>query len=139
MYDQVIKRIDDHAYQNYEKGWDGWIETMSKDEKIKVFKGGRWSDVPLGPEGYEMCFHRAVIWVADHAEIDAMKAEGCALYDVDPDFYKRIQANSKVCRQKAKESRVAIEELEERQYDEEVAAEDALEDPELIIQRNYPL
>ena len=130
MYDQVIKRIDAHAYENYEKGWDGWIETMGKDNKIVVFDGAK---------DYDTCFHRAVIWVADYADGDAIWAESCALYEANPDFYKRIQANSKACRQEAKESRVALEELEERRYDEEVAAEDALEDPERIIQRHYPL
>ena len=130
MYDQVIKQIDSHAFDNYEKGWDGWIETMGTEEKIEVFNGAK---------DYDTCYHRVVLWVADYAQSNAIKAEGCALYEVEPDFYKQIQDNDKTCREAAQESKAALEELDRLRYDEEVRAEDALEDPELNIRRSYPL
>lgn len=130
MYSQVIKKIDAHAAANYEKGWDGWIETLNEDDKIKIFKDGRLGDVPLGSLGYEMCFNRAVIWVADYAETNEAQAEMCALYESNPDFYKKLSANSKACREAAREAREILKELEAEQYDRESAAEDAAEDPE---------
>ena len=130
MYTGVIQKIDAHAAANYDKGWDGWLETMDEDAKIKVFKGGHLDDVPLGPLGYEMCFHRAVIWVADYAETNAAQAEMCALYESNPDFYKKISANSKACREAAKVSRQALKEVEEEYSAQLDAAEEAGEDPE---------
>ena len=131
MYAGVIKKIDAHAVANYDKGWDGWLETMDDDAKIKVFKDGRWSDVPLGPVGYDICFQRAVIWVADYAETNAAQAEMCALYESNPDFYKKISANSKACREAAKEAREVLKELEAEQYEQE--------DSERFIRHRYPV
>ena len=33
-----LKHVNDHALTNYEKGWDVWIETMSKDEQFAIIK-----------------------------------------------------------------------------------------------------
>ena len=124
MHEEVIKRIDAYAIANYDDGWAGWIETMSTEDKIGVFKDAK---------DYDTCYHRVVLWVADYAQSDAIKAECCALYEESPDFYKKIQNNNTTCQATAEKSRAALDELEKLQYEEEAKAEEAMEDPERYI------
>ena len=130
MYAGVIKKIDAHAVANYDKGWDGWLETMSDDDKLEVFGGAK---------DYDTCFHRAVIQVAFLADMDEARAETCALYDVNPDFMEKLTTNRERMKKEAEKSKAALKELEEQQDYEEGLAEDAAEDPERFIRYKYSL
>jgi hypothetical protein len=37
----LVKIVKAHALANYEKGWDVWIETMTRDEQAEVLKNCR--------------------------------------------------------------------------------------------------
>jgi hypothetical protein len=92
MYDKILREIDRYAGVNYTKGWDGWVECLSEDEKIEVFEG---------KATYSDCFKLALNWVADYAETAYWQAEACALYDVNPKFYDSLAANAENCRKAA--------------------------------------
>jgi predicted ferric reductase len=92
-YDTIIKRLNDYAVANYGEGWDGWVECLSLEDKLDLFHGVHNS--------YEACYAKAIQWVADFAQSDAIRAENCALYDENPEYYKKLQVNAKARNEEA--------------------------------------
>jgi hypothetical protein len=82
-----IDFINNYALKNYEKGWDGWIESLDLKEKYRI----------IGINTTSRAFVLAQAWVAGWTEAEAIRAESSALYDTGEEagdqMYKQIQDN----------------------------------------------
>ena len=87
---EYIEKIDDHAYKNYEQ-WDHWVECLDPVNKVEILEGSKT---------FEQALRKAAEWVGTTLEIQADRADACALYDTgeqsQTDYYNEIQANAKL-------------------------------------------
>ena len=85
----LLKAVDTHAYQRYEKGWDLWIETLDTDVKGEIIEGATTK---------EEAIEKAAIWLQPQLEVNANLADSQALYDTgcteDEEYYAQINANA---------------------------------------------
>ena len=88
--DDFIKKIDDHAYRNYEQ-WDEWVECLDTADKLEIVAGATT---------YDQALQKAAEWAKERLEMQGIRAENCALYDTgeqaQTDHYNQIQANTEL-------------------------------------------
>ena len=88
---KLLPLLDIFANRNYEKGFDYWIETLSKKEKFEVISRARTLNGAL----------KAFIdwnW-KNGIQYSAIQSDNCALYDTgegsDKAYYDHLQSNAK--------------------------------------------
>ena len=87
----LIVRLDRFAMDNYSKGFDFWVETQSKEDKLEVL------DKCRNVNGALRTF---IDWNWKNGiQYSAIQSENCALYDTgessDKAYYDQLQANAK--------------------------------------------
>jgi hypothetical protein len=86
----LIALLDKFAMDNYTKGFDYWIETLSKNEKLALVDSGNIGEA----------LAKFIDWNWDNGiQYSAIKAEQCMLYEVDKKQYDSIQENAEQSRQ----------------------------------------
>jgi len=87
----LIVRLDRFAMDNYSKGFDFWVETQSKEDKLDIL------DKCRNVNGALRTF---IDWNWKNGiQYSAIQSENCALYDTgessDKAYYDQLQSNAK--------------------------------------------
>ena len=86
----LVALLDKFAMDNYSSGFDYWIETLSKNEKLALVDSGTIGEA----------LAKFIDWNWDNGiQYSAIKAEQCMLYEVDKEQYDSIRENAKQSRQ----------------------------------------
>tara|TARA_R110000824_G_scaffold244541_7_gene433329 strand:- start:31 stop:609 length:579 start_codon:yes stop_codon:yes gene_type:complete len=82
---QLVVAVQAHAVENYDKGWDIWVESLDTTEKEDIVQGARTENGAI---------KKAAKWLAPQLEIHAIGHENASTYDNDDGAYERAQENA---------------------------------------------
>ena len=75
--------ITKYAIDNYEAGWDGWVE-MGDEDRLEIIEAATT---------FEEAFKLALKWAGDDAEKRFCKADNASMFEWDEERYKELEEN----------------------------------------------
>ena len=78
-----MEEITKYAIDNYEAGWDGWVE-MGDEDRLEIIEGA---------EAFEEAFKLALKYAGDEAEKRFCKADNASMFEWDEERYKELEEN----------------------------------------------
>jgi len=81
---ELVVAVEAHAVQNYNEGWDHWVESLSVDDKEVLVNGAKTVKAAI---------KKIAAIVKESNGIRLAGAESAAVYDGDPEAYARYEFN----------------------------------------------
>lgn len=80
-YGEYIDGITKYAIDNYDAGWDFWVE-MGDEDRLEIIEGA---------EAFEEAFKLALKYAGDEAEKRFCKADNASMFEWDEELYKELK------------------------------------------------